>query len=395
MKIIKEFNKLESAAGILLSLAAIMALIVKNSPLEKFYDFMLNMPIGIQIGAFTFNKTLLLWINEFFMAIFFLLVGLEIKREMLDGKLASNDQRSLPVLAALGGVAMPAIIYSYLNWDNQSAIRGWAIPSATDIAFALAVITLLGKRISDNLKLCLLTIAIVDDLVAALIIAIFYTTQLHFTWLALSLLPLTILIILNKKSIKNLSAYIISGIFLWLCILNSGINATIAGIILAMLIPLNVEKSSKYSPLQILEHQLHPWVAYLILPIFAFANAGISFTGLSFKSLNNPITIGIAAGLFLGKQTGIMLISIISIKSKICKLPKNTTWLQYYGMSLITGIGFTMSLFLGILAFDNNQQQTMVRLGVISGSLLSGIAGYFILRVVCGKHKNTSIYRFQ
>jgi NhaA family Na+:H+ antiporter len=389
MRIIKEFMKLESSAGILLSIAAVIALIVKNSPLEKFYDILLSAPLEIKFGSFAIHTTTILCINDFLMAIFFLLVGLEIKREVLEGRLSSKDQMSLPVLAALGGIAIPALIYTFFNINNPISMRGWAIPSATDIAFAIGVVTLLGTRVSDNLKICLLTIAIADDLVAALVIAIFYTNEVHFIWLLSSILPITLLMVLNKKSNRSLPPYFILGAFLWLCILNSGVHPTLAGVILAMLIPLKVDRTQKNSPLQIIEHNLHPWVAYLILPIFAFANAGVSLQGLSLRFLNNPITIGITAGLFIGKQTGVMLMSFIGIKLKLCKLPKHVTWLQYYGMSLVTGIGFTMSLFIGLLAFEDIEQQISVRLGVIIGSLLSGIAGYIVLRISCPVKENT------
>jgi NhaA family Na+:H+ antiporter len=319
------------------------------------------------------------------MAIFFLLVGLEIKREMLEGQLSSKEQLILPVVAAFGGLVAPALIYAYFNWGDASAIKGWAIPAATDIAFALGVIMLLGKRVPASLKICLVAIAILDDLAAIIIIALFYTKSLSLISLGLAFLAIIALYIMNKKGVTKIAPYMVVGVLLWACVLKSGVHATLAGVVIALFIPLRAKNESGKSPAHSLEHSLHPWVAYSILPIFAFANAGVSLKGLSLDVLLHPITLGIAAGLFFGKQIGIMLITLICVMAKICKLPKNVNWSQYYAMSLITGIGFTMSLFIGTLAFDNIDNQTYVRLGVILGSLFSGISGYILLRITCKK----------
>lgn len=379
---IKEFFRLEASAGILLGMTALVAILVENSPLRSFYGYLLNTPVIIQIGGFAINKPLLLWINDGLMAIFFLLVGLEIKREILEGQLSSKEQVILPVIAAFGGLMVPALIYSYFNFGTEN-INGWAIPAATDIAFALGVITLLGKRVPQSLKVCLVAIAIIDDLAAIVIIALFYTKSLSIISLAFASIAILSLYILNKRGVTKITPYIIVGIFLWVCVLKSGVHATLAGVVIALFIPLRAKNKLGGSPARSLEHGLHPWVAYAILPIFAFANAGVSLTGLSLEMLLHPITLGISLGLFFGKQIGIMLSTFICITLKICKLPENTNWSQYYAMSLITGIGFTMSLFIGTLAFDDIQTQTYVRLGVILGSVLSAISGYFLLKITC------------
>ncbi|MFT4718525.1 MAG: NhaA family Na+:H+ antiporter [Rickettsiales bacterium] len=384
-KMIKEFFKLEASAGILLGLTAILAIIIENSPFRNFYDYLLNTPVAIQIGGFAIDKPLLLWINDGLMAIFFLLVGLEIKREILEGQLSSREQVVLPIIAAFGGLAVPALIYSYFNWGDADAIKGWAIPAATDIAFALGVIMLLGKRVPESLKICLVAIAIIDDLAAIVIIALFYTKSLSLISLGFGLLAIIALYVMNRKGVVKIAPYMVVGIFLWACVLKSGVHATLAGVVVALFIPLRTKNESGKSPAKSLEHGLHPWVAYSILPIFAFANAGVSLQGLSLEMLLHPITLGIAAGLFFGKQIGIMSVTAICVLTKICKLPKGVNWSQYYAMSLITGIGFTMSLFIGTLAFDNIDNQTFVRLGVILGSLLSGISGYILLRIACKK----------
>lgn len=379
-KMLKEFFKLEAAGGILLGFAAILALVMENSPLQFVYDAFLTTPVAVQVGAFAIDKPLLLWINDGLMAIFFLLIGLEIKREVLEGQLSSKEQVILPALAAVGGIAFPALIYSYFNWGDANAISGWAIPAATDIAFALGVITLLGDRVPQTLKICLVAIAIIDDLAAIIIIALFYTDNLSILSLGVGAIAIAGLAILNRRGVTALTPYILIGIVLWACVLKSGVHATLAGVVIAMFIPLRAKNKLGGSPARSLEHGLHPWIAYAILPIFAFANAGVSLAGLSLEMLMQPITLGIALGLFFGKQIGIMAITAIGVATKICKLPKGVSWSQYYGMSLITGIGFTMSLFIGTLAFDSTEHQTAVRLGVIAGSLLSGISGYLLLR---------------
>ena len=369
----------------MLGITAILAIIIENSPFRNFYDYLLNTPVAIQIGGFAIDKPLLLWINDGLMAIFFLLVGLEIKREILEGQLSSKEQVILPIMAAFGGLAVPALIYSYFNWWDENAIKGWAIPAATDIAFALGVITLLGKRVPESLKICLVAIAIIDDLAAIVIIALFYTKSLSLISLGFALLAIIILYIMNRRGITKIAPYMVVGVFLWACVLKSGVHATLAGVVVALFIPLRAKNELGKSPARSLEHDLHPWVAYSILPIFAFANAGVSLQGLSLEMLLHPITLGTALGLFFGKQIGIMLITAFCVLTKICKLPKNVNWPQYYAMSLITGIGFTMSLFIGTLAFDNIDSQTFVRLCVISGSFLSGVSGYILLRITCNK----------
>ena len=385
VKMIRKFFRLEAAAGILLGLTAILAIIIENSVFRNFYDYLLSAPVVVQIGNFAIDKPLLLWINDGLMAIFFLLVGLEIKREIVEGQLSSKEQVILPVIAAFGGLAIPALIYAYFNWGDAQAIKGWAIPAATDIAFALGVITLLGKRVPETLKICLVAIAIIDDLAAIVIIALFYTSNLSLISLFLSFISIMALWIMNKRGITRISPYIVVGIFLWVCVLKSGVHATLAGVVIALFIPLRAKNKLGGSPARSLEHGLHPWVAYGILPIFAFTNAGVSLQGLSLELLLHPITLGITLGLFFGKQIGIMLATAISVALNLCKLPKGVSWQQYYAMSLVTGIGFTMSLFIGTLAFDNVENQTYVRLGVISGSLLSGISGYILLRITCKK----------
>lgn len=382
VKMIREFFRLEAAGGILLGLAAIAALIMENSVLRPLYDALLTTPVIVQIGTFLINKPLLLWINDGLMAIFFLLVGLEIKREILEGELSTRQQISLPAIAALGGLAIPALIYSYINWGDAESIRGWAIPAATDIAFALGVITVLGNRIPETLKICLVAIAILDDLAAIIIIALFYTDNLSLFSLAVGIIAITILTLLNRSGVTRLAPYIITGIFLWACVLKSGVHATLAGVVLAFFIPLKAKNAEGKAPLRMLEHGLHPWVAYLVLPLFAFANAGVSLQGLSLDLMMQPITLGIAAGLFFGKQIGVMGFTALGIALKLCRLPQGVSWQQYYGMSLITGIGFTMSLFIGTLAFEDVAHQTAVRLGVLAGSILSGVLGYLILRSV-------------
>jgi NhaA family Na+:H+ antiporter len=381
MKILRKFFKLEAAGGMLLALAAISALLIENSPLQHLYSVFLTTPVVVQIGAFIIDKSLLLWINDGLMAIFFLVIGLEIKREVLEGQLSSREHVILPALAAIGGGAAPAAIYGYFNWGDAEAIRGWAIPAATDIAFAIGVVTLLGQRVPETLKICLVAIAIIDDLAAIIIITLFYTDNLSLLSLGLGAIAIAILATLNYKGITRLTPYILVGIFLWVCILKSGIHATLAGVIIAMFILLRAKNKFGSPPACSLEHSLHPWVVYAILSIFAFANAGVSLKGLSLAVVVQPITLGIFLGLFFGKQIGIMAITAIGVATGICTLPKGVSWTQYYGMSLLTGIGFTMSLFIGALAFSDVEHQTSVRLGVIAGSLTSGILGYLVLRV--------------
>ena len=390
MKMLREFFRLEATGGILLGLAAILALVMENSFLRPLYDALLTTPMVIQVGNLIIHKPLLLWINDGLMAVFFLLVGLEIKREVLEGQLSTRAQISLPAFAAFGGLVVPALIYSFINWGDASAMHGWAIPAATDIAFALGVITLLGNRVPEALKIALVAIAIIDDLAAILIIALFYTENLSLYSLSLGGLAVLVLAILNRRGVTHITPSILTGIFLWTCVLKSGVHATLAGVILAFFIPLKTKNGNGEFPLRKLEHALHPWVAYMVLPVFAFANAGVSLEGVSLDVMLQPITLGVAAGLFFGKQLGIMGMTALGVMIKFCQLPQGVGWRQYYGMSLITGVGFTMSLFIGTLAFEDMQNQTAVRLGVLTGSLLSGLLGYIILRTSRYSSQSTS-----
>ncbi len=380
IEIIRKFFKLKSAAGILLLLSAITAIVIENSSLSDFYSKVLHSSISINISDFSIDKDLHHWINDGLMAIFFLLVGLEIKRELVQGHLSSREQFSLPAVAAIGGITVPAIIYISFNIGNEATLNGWAIPTATDIAFALGVVTLLGNRVPISLKVTLVAIAIIDDLMAIIIIASFYSSDLSLNYLIYALISTSILFLLNNRKVNNLLPFIIIGIFLWVFVLKSGIHASLAGVLLAQFIPLGVSESTDQSPLHKLEHSIEPWVNFIILPIFAFANAGVSFSGMKINLLWDPVTIGIILGLFVGKQIGVMLFTYVGSLLKICKLPSDITWRQYYGLSLVTGIGFTMSLFIGSLAFTDPEYQTSVRLGVLIASFFAGIFGYLTLR---------------
>ena len=380
IEIIRKFFKLKSAPGILLFVAAIVAILVENSFLGDLYSKLLHSSININIYNFSIEKDLHHWINDGLMAIFFLLIGLEIKRELVQGHLSTREQFSLPAVAAIGGITIPAIIYISLNFGNEVTTNGWAIPTATDIAFALGVVTLLGNRIPISLKVTLVAIAIIDDLIAIIIIASFYASDLSINYLFFAAIATFILFVLNNRKINNLSPYVILGILLWVFVLKSGIHASLAGVLLAQFIPIKPKDTSAHSPLYKLEHSIEPWVNFIILPIFAFANAGVSFSGMKLNLLWDPVTLGIILGLFFGKQIGVMLFTYLGSILKICKLPSDISWAQYYGLSLVTGIGFTMSLFIGSLAFTDPEYQTSVRLGVLIASLLAGIFGYLTLR---------------
>jgi NhaA family Na+:H+ antiporter len=377
---IREFLKLEASAGIVLVISAGLALVMANTFLAPFYQVFLDVPVIVQVGALKLAKPLLLWVNDGLMAIFFFLVGLEIKREVLQGELSSWSQASLPGFAALGGMAIPALIYVLINLGSPETLRGWAIPAATDIAFALGVLALLGSRVPAALKIFLLALAIMDDLGAIIIIAVFYTADLSLTSLGLAAVGMVILACLNIFRVTRLASYILVGLAVWICVLKSGVHATLAGVAVAFFIPLRGASETDESPLEHLEHTLHPWVAFAILPFFAFANAGVSLQGLTFGSLLAPVPLGIAAGLFIGKQIGVFGFSYGAVRLGLAKLPQGVSWLQVYGLSFLTGIGFTMSLFIGTLAFDDLEHATGVRLGVLLGSLLSGVGGYFLLR---------------
>ena len=379
MDAVTKFFKSKSAPGILLCLAAFLAMAIENSPMDGFYEAFKNIPVVFQAGGFLIDKPLLLWINDGLMAIFFLLIGLEIKRELMEGHLSSRDQVVLPAVAALGGLAIPALIYAYINWSNPETLQGWAIPAATDIAFALGVLILLGNRIPASLKVCLVAIAIIDDLAAIIIIALFYTAETSMISLGLAGVGLLIAFIMNRKGVTSLGPYVLLGLFIWACVLKSGVHATLAGVALGLLIPLNAKNADGYSPLKEMEHTLHPFVAFVVLPIFAFSNAGVSLQGVNLETFMQPITLGIMLGLFVGKQVGVMGLTFLATSLKLCKLPEGVSWAQFYGMSLLTGIGFTMSLFIGTLAFTDIEYTSAVRLGVLSGSFLSGVAGVTIL----------------
>lgn len=379
---LKQFLKLESASGILLVIAAVMAMITVNSPAQYLYDALLNTPVEVRIGALHIAKPLLLWVNDGLMALFFLLVGLELKREIIQGELADPAKAALPILAAVGGMVMPALIYTAFNHDNAVAMRGWAIPTATDIAFALGVLSLLGKRVPATLKLFLLTLAIVDDLGAIIIIALFYTAELSVTSLAVAALALLVLLLFNRRGILSLSPYLLVGLVMWIAVLKSGVHATLAGVLLALFIPLRPAPGENHTVAEGLEHDLHGSVSFVVLPLFAFMNTGVSLTGLSLAALVNPVPLGIAAGLFFGKQVGILLFCWLGIRLRLAKMPHGIGWWELYGVAVLAGIGFTMSLFISSLAFEQSGANFMVddRLGILLGSILSATCGYLLLR---------------
>jgi NhaA family Na+:H+ antiporter len=377
---LREFLRLEASSGIVLIFAAAAALLCANSPVGDYYVEFLKIPGSVQIGGLEIAKPLLLWVNDLWMAVFFFLIGLEIKREFLEGELSTRADLILPMAAAFGGMVVPALIYVLLNWDNPVNLNGWAIPAATDIAFALAILALLGSRAPLSLKVLLTAIAIIDDLGAILVIAIFYTANMSLVSLGLAGLAILGLVLLNIFRVSHVAAYLIVGTILWVCVLKSGVHATLAGVVTAFAIPLNVEDEDGHSPLKHLEHSLHPWVAFLILPMFAFANAGISFEGMSLASFLEPVTMGITLGLIIGKQIGVFLPLWLCIKSGIAQMPTNASWVQLYAVSILCGIGFTMSLFIGGLAFEFSDFKAPVRLGVLTGSIVCAVLGYALLR---------------
>jgi len=375
----KWFFKLEAASGLVLLISAIIALIISNSSLSNIYFESLNTYLFVGINDFGLKLSLLHWINDALMAIFFFFVTLEIKREFIQGELSSIKQAILPIIAAVGGMLVPALIYIYINFDNSITLRGWAIPSATDIAFSLGVLSLLGSRVPISLKVFLTALAIIDDLGAIIIIALFYSGDLSIKYLSLMLLTFIFLLCLNKFKVKNFFPYLLLGLFLWIFTHESGIHATISGVLLACTIP-HRNKEKDFSLLIKIEHSISPYVAFFIMPLFAFANAGVSLSGISFTSFLNPVPLGILLGLFIGKQLGVFIFSYISIKTGIAQMPTNSNWINFYAVGILTGIGFTMSLFVGNLAFINNIEYIDgVKIGVLSGSLLSTLFGYFIL----------------
>jgi NhaA family Na+:H+ antiporter len=384
--LMREFLKLESAGGALLITATVLALVMANIPMaSKFYEWILGLHLTVTIGGLGVDKPLLLWVNDALMVFFFMLVGLELKREVVEGQLSKPDQIILPVLAALGGLVIPAAIYWWLNGDVAGQRNGWAIPTATDIAFALAMLGLMGSRVPLALKVFLTTIAIVDDLVAIIIIAIFYTYDLSMISLALAGAGILGLAVLNRMRVMSLAPYMLVALFIWLCVLKSGVHATLAGVVVAAFIPLRADDD--HSPARHLEHTLHPWVAFAVLPIFAFANAGVSLHGLSLDRLANGVPLGIILGLFFGKQLGVFGMVALARLFRVAELPSGTTWGQLYGVSLLCGIGFTMSLFIGSLAFEHGNFDLLagVKLGVLAGSILSALAGLLVLNLTLPK----------
>ena len=375
----KWFFELEAASGLVLLIAAIVALFISNSSLSSLYFNTLNQYLFIGINDFGLKLSVHHWINDLLMAIFFFFVTLEIKREFIQGELSNLKKALLPIIAAVGGMVIPAIVYIAINFGNSETLNGWAIPSATDIAFSLGILSLLGSRVPISLKVFLTALAIIDDLGAILIIAFFYSGDLSISYLTLILVSYIFLLILNKFGVKIFLPYLLIGAFMWFFTYKSGIHATIAGVLLASTIPHRV-KEKDFSLLIKLEHAISPYVAFMIMPIFAFANAGVSLEGLSFSSLLLPVPLGILLGLFFGKQIGVMIFSFAAVKTGVAQMPDNSSWLKLYGVSVLTGIGFTMSLFVGNLAFiDNNQYIDGVKIGVLAGSLLSTLFGYFML----------------
>ena len=375
------FFKLESAGGIILMVAAVFAMICANTPLQSYYSLILDTPVEIRIGAFGIAKPLLLWINDGLMAVFFFLVGLELKRELIEGELADRRNIILPGIGAIGGMAVPAAIYIFFNLDDSTAMAGWAIPAATDIAFALGVLMLLGSRVPTAIKIFLTSLAIFDDIGAILIIAVFYTAKISLSSLIVVACCIPLLLLFNRRQVESKSLYMLVGIIMWAAMLKSGVHATLAGVILAMFIPMKSKSDPQHSPLKEMEHDLHSVVAFWILPIFAFANAGITLTGVGMEQLLHDVPVGIALGLFIGKQLGVFGFCWLAIKLSLTRLPSGISWGSLYGTAALCGIGFTMSLFIGSLAFEETDINLIFdeRLGIIIGSLASGLIGYLIL----------------
>lgn len=384
MKIlVRDVLKKESSSGLILIFVTLIALLFSNTFLSDFYNTFLHTEIEFRIGSYLdISKPFILWVNDGFMAIFFLHIGLEIKRELISGHLSSFSKISLPLIAAVGGMLLPAIIFILFNHSDDFAIRGWAIPTATDIAFALGILSLLGKKIPTSLKIFLMALAIFDDLGAILIIALFYTHDLSLISILLASIFIFILFLMNRFKVVSLGLYAIVGTILWICVLKSGVHATLAGIIIAFTIPLNAvnEKRKHISPSKTLEHFIHNWVAYFILPLFAFVNAGVNLKDLSIEKITEPVSLGIILGLFLGKQLGVFSFVYLAIKFKIAKIPRCASWAQIYGVSVLTGIGFTMSLFIDSLAYNDSDVFFYTdKLAILIGSIISGIIGYLIL----------------
>jgi len=387
---LSSFLRLESAGGIVLIFAALLAIILANSPLQSYYALLINTPVEVKVGALEIAKPLLLWINDGLMVVFFFMIGLELKREFIEGELSDKKNIILPGIAALGGMVVPALIYIYFNFDDDTALKGWAIPTATDIAFALGVLSLLGSKVPTSLKVFLTSLAIFDDVGAIIIIAIFYTSNISTTSLAIVLICLPILFLINKRNPSSTSVYIMVGVVMWVAMLKSGVHATLVGIILAMFIPMRSKTDPNYSPLKRMEHDLHSLVAFFILPVFAFANAGVNFAGVGTEQLLHGVPLGIALGLLIGKQIGVFGFCWLAIKLKLTQLPSGMSWMSLYGTAALCGIGFTMSLFIGSLAFEETNINLLFddRLGILIGSLASGIIGYLVLRKSLSANNN-------
>lgn len=381
LQLIQRFLKLESAGGILLLLSAVAAMLLANSPLSEQYNNFLNLPVSIQISHFVIDKTLIHWINDGFMAVFFILVGMEVKKELFEGSLSSYQQAIFPAIAAIGGMIIPAIVYWFIAKQDPSLVNGWAIPMATDIAFALGIMALLSKQVPLPLKIFLLALAIIDDLGAIVVIALFFSHGLSVQALFFSAITIIALVLLNRFKVSALCAYMVVGAILWASVLKSGVHATLAGVIIGFCIPLNGKNGEK--PLHDFEHILAPWSSFIILPLFAFANAGVSFEGLDFTMLSSPLLLAIALGLIIGKPVGVFSFSYISVKLGLAKLPNGVNFKQIFAVALLCGIGFTMSMFLASLAFDADAGETintLSRLGILLGSTISAIIGYFCLK---------------
>ena len=382
----KWFFKLEAASGLILLIAAIVALILSNTNLSNFYFDILNTHLLVGTKNIGLNLTIHSWINDALMAIFFFFVTLEIKREFIQGELSNSKQALLPIIGAIGGMLVPALIYIFINFETGYTLRGWAIPSATDIAFSIGVLSLLGSRVPISLKVFLVALAIIDDLGAIIIIAFFYSSELQYSYLFLMFAAFIILIILNKIGVKKFVPFLFVGLLLWYFTHGSGIHSTISGVLLATTIP-HRQKGKDFSLLLKLEHLLSPYVAFGIMPLFALANAGVDLKGITFNSLLAPVPLGILCGLFFGKQIGVFLFSFIFVKLKFAEMPSNSNWVKFYGVGILTGIGFTMSLFVGNLAFvDYSNEMDGVKIGVLSGSFLSAVVGYFMLLMVSKKN---------
>ncbi|MDX1450985.1 MAG: Na+/H+ antiporter NhaA [Oleiphilaceae bacterium] len=384
-KIFRDMINHDSAGGVLLVLCALLAMVVANTPLNPGYQGLLDTPVAIQFGQFEIAKPLLLWINDGLMAIFFLLVGLEVKRELLIGHLSSPKQIALPAIAAIAGIIVPALIFLAFNHDQATTIQGWAIPAATDIAFALGIFSLFGRHLPATLKLFLLSVAIFDDIGAIVIIALFYSGELAFQSMLVAAAGLAVLFVLNRCRVRVTAIYLAVGLVVWAAVLKSGVHATLAGFAIAWFIPLDVRDEDGHPLLAQLEHRLQPWVAFFIVPVFAFANAGVQLVGIPLSALFNPLSLGIAAGLFIGKQLGIFAACWLAVKSGIAALPEHATWRQVYGVCVLCGIGFTMSLFVGSLAFENATATYMnsVKVGVLMGSIASAVFGSWLIKTSC------------